>query len=231
MRHKLAVCIMLLTLGLALGLTPAAASAASGAVGVSLLGGYAWSTSSDAMEGRDGYSGPYSSSFDDTWTGGAEATYRLPMGLSFGLGVQYLKLTADAARRGRSETDYANVQLAPLYAVARYTYPVNSGITGHVEGGLGYAFASAGKESGLDSMQAGLGENVDIDADNTFCGFVGAGADWFFTPQWSLGLGLRYWWLEPDYEIKAGNYGTIDKGTFQADNLQALVSVTFWFGN
>lgn len=205
--------------------------AAGGDFGLTLLGGYIHPTNSDALAGRDGDSGPASSSYKDTWALGAEAVYRLPQGLALGLGVQYLKLTADAARRGNSETEFANLQLTPVYALARYTYPVKSGLTGHLEAGLGYAFAKAGKEAGIEAMEAGIGESVSIDAKDNVCGFVGAGADWYFTPAWSLGLGLRYWWMESDYDMKTDRLGTIEKGAFQADNLQCLVSLTYWFGH
>lgn len=216
---------------LALCLITVPALGASCNFGISVLGGYAWPTKSDAMVGRDGYSGPASSSFDDTWTLGAEALYRLPVGLAFGLGMQYLKLTADAARSGHSETEFANLKLIPVYALGRYTHPIHSRLSGHLEVGLGYAFSDAGKEAGLHSMEAGIGQSITIDADNSFCAFVGLGADWSLTPAWSLALDLRYWWVESDFDLKASSLGTFDKGTFQADNFQALLSLTYWFDN
>lgn len=59
---------------------------------------------------------------------------------------------------------------------------------------------------------------------------MGAGADYFIAPAWSLGLNLRYWWIESDYEMKAGALGAIAKGACQADNPQALASLAYWFG-
>ncbi len=220
-----------LTAALVFFLLSAPAWAAGGDFGLTLLGGYVHPTNSEAMAGRDGDSGPASSGFKDTWTLGAEAIYRLPQGLALGLGVQYLELTADAARQGNSETEFANLQLTPVYVLARYIHPVKSGLTGHLEAGLGYAFAKAGKEAGIEAMEAGIGESVSIDAKDNVCAFVGAGADWFFTPAWSLGLGLRYWWMESDYDMKTDRLGNIEKGAFQADNLQCLLSLTYWFGN
>lgn len=225
-------CAILAGLCLLLCSAPALAAgggAGGGSMGLTLLGGYAWPTASDAMSGRDGYSGPASSSFKDAGAFGAEAVYRLPVGLAFGVGLQYFKLTADAARRGNSETDFANLKSLPVYALARYTLPIQGRLSGHLEAGLGYAFNDAGKESGIEAMEAGLGQSVSIEAKNGVCGFVGAGADWSLSPSWSLGLGLRYWWLQSDYEMKTAGLGTFEKGTFQADNLQALLSLTYWF--
>ncbi len=57
-----------------------------------------------------------------------------------------------------------------------------------------------------------------------------AGADWALAKDWSLGLGLRYLWMESDYEMKTSRLGVFDKGVFQADNLQVLLGITYWFG-
>lgn len=208
----------------------APAFAAGGGFGVSLLGGWAWPTASDALSGRDGDSGPASSSLESTWTLGAEAAWQHASGFSFGVGVQYWKMVADAARSGNSETEFISMKTTPVYAVVRYTHPVEAGFSGHAEAGLGYAFTSGGKESGIHAMESGIGQTVDIDTDNGICAFLGAGVDYFFRPELSLGVGLRYWWMEVDYDLTTAGLGNIDKGVFNADNLQAIVSLTYWFG-
>jgi opacity protein-like surface antigen len=202
---------------------------ASGKVGLSILGGWAFSTAGDAMSGRDGDSGPADSSFKDNWTVGAEATYKFASGISLGVGVQHLSMTAEAARSGGSKNDFAKLNMTPVYALARYQYPVQNGFTGHVEAGLGLNLTSADKESALNNMESVLGQSVDISTSDSLAGFVGAGADYFFNPNLSLGLSLRYWWTKVDYDISASQLGNFSKGTFDGQNLQTLLNLTYWF--
>lgn len=203
---------------------------AGGKVGLSLLGGWAFSTANDAMSGRDGDGGPEDSSFKDNWTLGAEAVYKFESGLSLGIGVQHLNLTAEAARGGGgSKSDFAKLNMTPIYALARYQYPVQTGFTGHFEAGLGVNLTSADKESALNTMESGINQSIDISTKDSLAGFIGAGADYYFNPNLSLGLSLRYWWTKVDYEIKASRLGTFSKGTFDGQNLQTLLSLTYWF--
>jgi outer membrane protein W len=204
---------------------------AGGQVGLSLLGGWAFSTASDAMSGRDGDGGPEDSSFKDNRTLGVEAVYKFESGLILGIGVQHLNLTAEAARGGGggSKSDFAKLNMTPVYALARYQYPVQTGFTGHFEAGLGVNLSSADKESALSTMEAGIGQSIDISTKDSLAGFIGAGADYYFNPNLSLGLSLRYWWTKVDYEIKASRLGTFSKGTFDGQNLQTLLSLTYWF--
>ncbi len=202
---------------------------AGGKVGLSLLGGWAFPTASDAMSGRDGDSGPADSSFKDNWTLGAEAAYKLASGFSLGIGVQHLNLTAEAARSGASKADFAKLNMTPIYALARYQYPVQTGFTGHFEAGLGLNLTSADKESALNSMESGLGQSIDISTSDSLAGFVGAGADYYINPNLSLGLSLRYWWTKVDYDISASQLGNFSKGTFDGQNLQTLLNLIYWF--
>jgi hypothetical protein len=168
------------------------ALAAEGRFGASLTGGWAWSTESDALDGRDGDSGPASSSFDSTWTLGGEAFWWHSKGFSFGLGIHYWEMVAQAARSGGSENDFLSVETIPVYALVRYTQPVEKGVSWHAEAGAGYAFIDGGKEQGLSAMEAGIGQNINLDTDNSFCMFLGVGADYFFNSRTSLGLNLRH---------------------------------------
>lgn len=203
---------------------------AQGKMGVSLLGGWAFSTASDAMSGRDGDTGPADSSFKNNWTLGAEAVYQFSSGFGLGLGVQYLSLTAEASRSGGGgKSDFATLNMTPIYALARYQYPVQTGFTGHVEAGFGINLTSADNEEALNGMQSALGQNVDISTKNSWAGFIGVGPDYYFNPNLSLGLSLRYWWTKVDYDISASQLGTFSKGTFDGQNLQTLLILSYWF--
>ncbi|MFH2125887.1 MAG: outer membrane beta-barrel protein [Pseudomonadota bacterium] len=202
---------------------------ADGKVGLTLLGGWASPMAGEAMSGRDGDSGPADSSFKSNWTLGAEAAYKFASGFSLGIGVQHLSLTAEAARSGGSKADFAKLNMTPLYALARYQFPVETGFTGHFEAGLGINLTSADKESALDGMASALGQSVDISTSDDLAGFVGAGADYYFNPKLSMGLSLRYWWTRVEYDITASRLGNLSKGTFDGQNLQTLLSLTYWF--
>jgi|GEM_PF-1397890 hypothetical protein len=204
--------------------------AAEGKFGGTLLGGWAFPTASDPLDGRDGYPGPSSSSFDSTWTLGSEAFFRPTQAFSLGLGVQYWKMVASAARSGGSVDEFISMETIPVYALVRYLRPVEKGLSWHAEAGLGYAFNNGGRESGLDAMSAGMGQSTDPDIDNGICGFLGVGVDYFFNPRLNLGLSLRHWWLEADYDLTASNSGTIEKGVINANNLQVFFGLTYWFG-
>lgn len=205
------------------------AAAQESRFGVSVLGGGAWATDSDPLEGRDGYTGPASSSFDGTWTLGAEALWQYRPGICFGLGVQHWKMTAQAARTGGSERDFLSVKATPVYALVRFLAPLAGGISWHAEAGAGVSFNSSDKEASLYAMETGLGEPVDLDMDNAFSFFLGVGADYFFTPSTSLGLSLRHWWTEADYDLSSASLGAIERGSISGDNFQALITVTWWF--
>lgn len=220
--------VLLLALGLALCATPALAQ--GGKLGLGLVGGWAFPMASDAMTGRDGDSGPADSSFDGNWTLGAEAVYAWPSGLQLGVGVQYLSMTAEASRSAAGgKSDFADLDLTPVYALARWQYPVQTGLTGHFEAGLGYAFANADKDQAITSMESALGESVDVSTTGGLVGMVGAGADYYFCPSLSLGLNLRYWWASVDYDLSTSRLGDFSKGAFEADTLQTLLALTWWF--
>lgn len=199
--------------------------------GATLLGGHAWSTESDVLEGRDGYTGPVSSSFESAWTLGAEGFWRPSPTVSIGLGLQHWDMTAEAARTGGgSESDFISVSSTPVYAFIRYMKPLEKGLTWHAEAGLGFAFNDGSGESGLNTMAAATGQAIDVEADNGPCFFLGLGADYFFNPRVNLGISLRHWWLAEDYDLTGSTLGTFQKGEFDARNLQLLFSLTFWFG-
>jgi opacity protein-like surface antigen len=201
---------------------------ANGKVGLSIMGGWAYSTAGDAMSGRDGDPGPADSSFQDNWTIGAEATYKFASGLILGIGIQHLTMTAEAARSGENKDDFAKLKMTPIYALARYQYPVQTGFTGHVEAGLGFNLTSADKENALHNMETVLGQSIDSSTSDSLAGFVGAGVGYYFKSNLSLGLSLRYWWTKVDYDISASRMGNFSKGTFDGQNLQTLLNLTYW---
>ncbi len=221
----LAVLVMLM---MAVMAPPALAQ--SGQMGLSAFGGWAIPLSSNPMEGRDGYDGPDASSFKSTWTVGIEAYYGLPNGLTFGLGLQYLDLTAKATGPdGGGEVDFAKLSMTPIYLLVKYQQPVRSGLTWHVEAGLGYNLASVSKSYGITDMETALGESISVDAKNKIMFLAGAGLDYFFQPNVSVGASLRYWYSKVDVDMTGATSGVLSRNTYNAQNIQVLVGVTFWF--
>lgn len=203
---------------------------AQGQMGIAAFGGWAFPLAGDPIEGRDGYDGPDSSSFKSTWTVGVEAYYGLPNGLIFGLGLQYLDLTAKASGpAGGGEVDFAKLTMTPIYLLVKYQQPVRAGLTWHVEGGLGYNLASISKSDGIHAMETALGESVSVDAKNKIMFLAGAGLDYFFQPNLSVGASVRYWYAEVDVDMSSATSGTLSKNTYSAQNVQVLVGLTFWF--
>lgn len=223
---------LLVSLVLGLLVLMAAPAWAEGNFGVRVLGGYAFPTAGgDAMMGRDGYSGPEDSDFKNNWTAGIEGLYAFSGGLQLGIGVQYLPLTAEASRSaGGTKEDFLTLKSTAIYALARYQYPVQTGFTGHFEAGLGYNMTSVDNEQAINAMGSSLGASLDTDTENAVMALIGAGVDYYFNPALSLGLSARYWWSEVDYTVTASGYGDIIKGELDAHNIQAVISLSYWFG-
>lgn len=206
------------------------ALAESGKISASIYGGWAFPLAGDAIKGRDGDSGPDSSSFDNTWTLGAEAAYRFPSGLSLGVGLGYLSLDANASRTsGGSEKDWSTLKLTPLYLLVKYDHPLAQKLSWYGEAGLAYAFASADEGEGMKAMAQAMGGSANASASDAPMLMLGTGLNYFFASPWSLNLGVRYWWGEFDTDLEVSGAGVVSKNKFDAQNFQILAGISYWF--
>jgi len=219
------LCLLLMAV-----LLSASPALAQGKAAVSLFGGWATGIESNPIDGRDGYSAPSSSSMDSTWTLGGEAFYAFANGIEVGIGAQYMSFLTKASRSGGPEADWATINALPVYLVGRYRLNFAKQFSWFGEGGVGYALTSSDKETGINNMQKGLGESVDLSTSDTATFFLGTGVGYQLSQNWTLSLGARYWWLSVDSDMSTSSLGTISKDTFEMDNLQVLLGITYWFG-
>ncbi|MCB2228542.1 MAG: porin family protein [Desulfarculaceae bacterium] len=203
---------------------------AQGKAALSLFGGWATGTESNPIDGRDGDSGPNSSSMDSTWTVGGEAYYSFASGVEVGVGAQYLSFLTKAARSGRSEEDWSTINAVPVYLVGRYRLKLGQQFTWFGEGGVGYTFTSSDKEKGINDMQTGLGESVNLSTSDNAAYFLGTGVGYSLSDNWMLSLGARYWWLTVDSDLATGSLGTFSKTEYKLNNFQLLLGITWFFG-
>lgn len=222
MLKKLSLLVMVIVLF-------ASPALAQGKAAVSLFGGWATGTESNPIDGRDGFSAPSSSSTDSSWTLGGEAFYAFSSGFEVGVGAQYMSFLTKASRSGGPEADWATINALPVYLVGRYRLKLGKQFNWFGEGGLGYAFTSSDKETGINNMQRGLGESVNLSTSDTATFFLGAGVGYQLSQNWTLSLGARYWWLSVDSDMSTSSLGTISKDTFEMNNLQVLLGISYWF--
>lgn len=217
-------------LAVALCLAAVLPAAAQGPqLNVTLFGGYALPLASDAIIGRDGDSGPSSSSFSGGLAVGLETVYRFPVGVSVGLGVGYVGLDCDAARSGSGESEWASLRMIPLYVLGKYDHAIGKGFDWFGEAGLGYSFNNTLDGDGVKAVGTGMGSSSTLETSNSFMFLVGTGVKYNFAKGLAAQFGVRYWWTQADSDLVVAGMGTVSKNTFVAHNVQALLGMTYTF--
>lgn len=198
--------------------------AESGNFSIGGFGGWAGSTSSEAVKGF-----PYTE-LKDSGVYGGSFLYRFNNGIALELCAEHLEMGLEELG-----TKFGTLKMTPIMLLFKIQGKPETGrgFTGHFDIGGGVNITSFDKGKFITDLEKQYGVKFNISTDNSFIFELGGGADYFFTKFLSINLDARF---------LAGNVGTTwkvsgptgtvnltDINTFYASTFQILGGLRFWF--
>jgi len=217
MRKKLNL-VGFVVIVLLLTVNPALAESETGKFSIGVFGGRAYSIVDNAAEGA--YSTYPDTEFKDGKVYGGSIMYRFPSELALELSVERFSMDLE-----ESGVKFGTLNMTPvIFLLKVQSMPEGgTGLTGHVDIGVGKSFNSFDKGQFIADLENTYGVEFNIDTASSFIFELGAGADLFFTKNISVNL---------DGRLLLGNVDTsgwgFDLETFHVSNFQILFGIRYW---
>lgn len=200
------------------------AAAQNACLNVGLLGGMAFSIADEAAE-------DYSETeFDNGTIYGASLYYSPSTSSNVGVELLVERFSMDLKEEGE---EFGSLEMTPIMVLFKYqgTPAQQSSFTGHADIGAGFALTSFDKGGFVTDMENYYGVECDVDTDTAFVFTMGAGCDFFFTPQVSLFLDGRFVFANvgTDWTFSGpAGQASLDIDEFKASTIQGLIGLRFW---
>jgi hypothetical protein len=112
---------------------------------------------------------------------------------------------------------------------AKYQYKTQGvGFGGHGGVGVGANFPSFDIDDSWKTALNLAGQSVSVETDTSFVFGVNAGLDYFFTPDFSLGLEGKFLYSTIKWKVIANNV-EVGNGKFNGHNISVLLGLKYWF--